>query len=318
MIVTGCSTAPKRPDQGGPAHGPYPGGPPPNAPVPGPTEVYGPPIPADGGSPAAPPANPADSAYGPTPVELRPVTLVFGPGMARGYVHEGVLRALSKRKVPIAAIYASEIGSLVAAIYAMEPGMNHLEWTLQKFKDDLFLSKPDMLHKFFEIDQEGSRLEARLKEVFGDRDLKDMKIPLKIAIQEKNSASPTVVEKGSVAQVLRIALASSGVFQPALWDGQPSHSATGPAEEGFLCDEAKAKGGNPVLLVDSGGGAHDTIRNADIVVLPNLVGLGEADFQKKTQAAFRGKRAVDDKIDEIRKWVGLPREPASSSGANGE
>ena len=76
----------------------------------------------------------------------------------------------------------------------------------------------------------------------------------------------------------------------------------GPSTESFLCDDAKARGGNPVLFVDSGGaapGAKDAIRNVDIVVKPNLAGLGEADFQKKTHAAFRGKRAVNEKIDEI-------------------
>src|SRR5262249_31363988 len=87
----------------------------------GPAEGYGR---ADDGTPGVP--------YGPEPMQVRAVTLVLGPGMARGLASVGALRALVEAKIPIAAIYGAEMGSLVAALYAADSNINHFEWALLK------------------------------------------------------------------------------------------------------------------------------------------------------------------------------------------
>ncbi len=55
----------------------------------GPPELYGPPAPPPSTSSMAP--VPAAE-----PVQKRPVVLIFGPGLARGYAYVGVLRALKE------------------------------------------------------------------------------------------------------------------------------------------------------------------------------------------------------------------------------
>ena len=49
---------------------------------------------------------------------VRPIVLVLGPGMARGFAFAGVLRALNEAKIPIGAVIGTEMGALVSALYA--------------------------------------------------------------------------------------------------------------------------------------------------------------------------------------------------------
>src|SRR5689334_11194719 len=90
----------------------------------GPPEAFGPPPPAQSPN------------YGPDPVLVKPIVLVLGPGLARGFAYVGVLRALKEAKIPVGAIFSTEIGSLIATLYGMSPTLNQFEWGLQKFKDD--------------------------------------------------------------------------------------------------------------------------------------------------------------------------------------
>lgn len=273
-------------------------------------ETYGPAAP---GSPpgaderSGTPGIDSGQVYGPPPTQLRPVTLVFGPAMARAYADVGVLRALIRRNVPITSIYGGGVGALIAALYAMDPNLNHFEWAILKFRDDIFAENGKMLHQFFQsTGDDGSRLEDALNQVFGAKDIRDSKIPLKIVIQVQGSRLPTLVSQGPLVAVLRAALSAPGVFQPPSWEGRPAQAALGPTIAGFLCDDAKATGGNPVVLVDAQSHT-DQVRNADLVIRPDLSGLTEQDYAKKTDAAYRGKRAAEGKMAEIQRWVGLAR-----------
>lgn len=286
---------------GGEVYGPAP---PPGASTP--DEAHGPSAAPDHGG-----AQGSSDLYGPAPVELRPVALVFGPGMARGYAHVGVLRSFARRKIPIGSIYAMGMGSLIGAVYAMDPDINHFEWIMLKFKDGLFTGGGGMIRKFFSEDG-GSRLDSALTRVFGARDISDAKIPLHIAIQRKGASFPTVISKGPIVPVLRAALAAPGVFRPASWDGYPSQAVLSASGAAYLCDDAKAHGGNPVVLVDTAA-PHDVIRSADIVIRPDLSGIGDQDYSRKTEAAFKGKRATEGEMREVRKWVGLAADQGGST-----
>ncbi|HUP57734.1 MAG TPA: patatin-like phospholipase family protein, partial [Bdellovibrionota bacterium] len=118
-MLGSCAGARKAPDPGSPSGGEtY-----------GPSEAYG---------PSAPPAGQAEPAYGPEPIQLRPLILVLGPGEARAFAHVGALRAIAEAKLPVAAIYATEMGALVGALYAMNANLNRFEWGLLRFPDDVF------------------------------------------------------------------------------------------------------------------------------------------------------------------------------------
>jgi NTE family protein len=228
--------------------------------------------------------------------------------MARGYADVGVLRAFAKHKIPIGAIYGAEIGSLMGALYAADSNINAFEWNLVRLKDDVFTSGNGLIGKLFDGDRatrgNSQKLEEQLKTVFGKKDISQARIPLWIEVQKKAESSPSLLEKGAIAAVLRAAVARPGYFEPAPLEGQPAQAASDPQSITYLCAEARARSGGPVVLIDTSVSGNDPSA-ADLVIRPNLSGISPTDFSKKAEAAFRGKKAVEENLAELKRWVGI-------------
>ncbi len=266
-----------------------------------PLEIYGPPAPEE-------PQN-----YGPEPIQLRPVVLVLGPGLARGFAHVGVVRALMESKVPIGAIYGTEIGSLIGALAAVSSNLNQFEWGLQKFRPDIFLEQRSFLARIKNDASEGEKFEKQLKNVFGNKDLGDTKILLRIGIQNKDTGSLMILDRGGIAQAIRVAMATPELFTPSYWPRKEAGitGISSAASRPFLIQEAKNLGIGPVVVVDvlndsEEAVAYDELKQADLMIKPDVKGIGPMDFQKKTESAYRGKTAVIKNIAEIRRLVGMP------------
>jgi NTE family protein len=270
---------------------------------PGQPEQYGPPMPPTLDNPV--------TVYGPTAVTVRPIVLVLGPGMARGYAYVGAIRALHKAKIPIGAILGTEMGALIGALYSMDGKINQFEWALLKFKDDLFLSPKGLLSSMFQKSNNGKRLESELEHVFNKKDLNQSKYPFRVAIQMKDSGTAAVLERGQAAEAIRAALADPDLFEPGTWNGSAAISAA--KIRPLLITEARAMNLGPVVVIDALDEQDDKkyvnsseLKDADLVIHPDLHGIGPTDFQKRTDAAFRGKKAVNAQMAEIKHLVGIP------------
>lgn len=260
-----------------------------------------------------PPEVQPQQSYGPEPIKVRPVVLVFGPGLARGFAYVGVLRALMEARIPIGAIYSTEMGSLVASLYVLSANMNQFEWGLQKFKEDDFREKPSFLFRKKEQPSEGVKLETHLKSIFGNKDLSQSKIPMRIAIQSKDTGMPIILERGNVVKALRAALAAPSLFTPGIWSsgGVDVLAISAASTRPFLVTEARRFGVGPVIVVDvlndqEAAIALDELKEADLVIKPDVKGIGYLDFQKRSVSAFRGKSAIVQNLSEIFRLVGMP------------
>lgn len=295
-IAVACSSAPKSPVAGRDTYGPS--APAASAPADG-IPLVGPPEASVGPLPLASPE--PVPAYGPEPIQIRPLVLVFGPGMARGFAYAGILRALSEAKIPVGAVVGTEIGALMGAIYAQETNINHFDWALLKFNEDVFLSGQRLIPS--------GRLESELGKVFGEKDVGAGKIPVRIAIQPKSQGSPMLADRGPLKDAVRAALATPGLFSPADWNGAPALSAV--KTRPFPIAEARALGIGPVVVFDVLGERETRdlreLEEADLVIRPDMKGIGPMDFKKRTEAAYRGKRSVADHLKEIKQWAGIPQ-----------
>jgi NTE family protein len=262
----------------------------------------------EGYGPQASDATQNPTTYGPEPIQLKPITLVFGPGMARSYAQAGALRALAENKIPIGAIYGAEMGGLLGALYASDSNINAFEWGLIRLKDEAFTAEHGLIGRFFNSGEaahgDTQKLEEQLKRIFGKRDIGQTKIPLRIEIQKKSENTPTVMSKGAIVPVLRAAVAGPGSFEPVSINGQSSQGAVDVSSMAFLCAEARANSQGPVILIDTAVTRNDPSA-ADLVIRPDLDGISPLDFSKKTEAAFRGKKAVEEHLPEIKRWVGI-------------
>lgn len=245
--------------------------------------------------------------------EPRPIVLVLGPGMARGYAYAGVIRELSQQKIPIAAIIGTEMGGLIGALYASSGSLNQFEWNLQKFKAETFLDSKGIFEKITHRPSDGKQLENQLQKVFGGKDLKDSKIPLKIVIQSKDSGIPIIIDQGKAVQAIRSTLAIPSLYTPG-WMDTPSGDLPMVAANStcpFAVSEARNLGLGPVVVInvlkpsESISGLKQ-LKDADLVIRPDLKGFNYMDFQRKTEIAFLGKSAVANHIHEIHHLMAMP------------
>ena len=271
----------------------------------GPPELYGPP---------APPPLSVPITNGPEPIQQRPVVLVFGPGLARGYSYVGVLRALKEQKIPVGAILGTEMGGLIAALYGMSSNLNEFEWGLLKLmNDNNFLPSKSFFSKSSNGQAtDGKRFETTLRQIFGAKDLSQAKIPIRIAIQSKATGIPIILNHGSVVRAVRAALATPSLFIPGSWatgSGDIAAVSAGSSRP-YLVNEAKSLGLGPTIVIDvlsedEDASAQSELFSADLVIRPDIAGIDYEDFQKKTEAAFRGKNAVIQNLEAIRRLVGV-------------
>ncbi|MEO5970580.1 MAG: patatin-like phospholipase family protein [Bdellovibrionia bacterium] len=271
----------------------------------GPPELYGPP------PPMAPPEFAISSPH--EVIQRRPVVLVFGPGLARGYSYVGVLRALKEQKIPVGAIFGTEMGGLIAALYGMSSNLNEFEWGLLKLmNDDNFLPAKSFFSKLrSEQATDGKKFEKTLRQIFGDKDLSQSKIPIRIAIQSRSTGIPIVLSRGNVVRAVRAALAAPTLFLPGTWStlsGDIPVVSAGSSRP-YLVNEAKSLGLGPTIVIDvlsedEAASAQSELSTADLVIRPDVAGIDYLDFQKKTEAAFRGKNALIQSLEAINRLVG--------------
>jgi NTE family protein len=304
VIFQGCASVPQRPVGETPLQQGVGTGE-----IVGPLETMGPP------EAYGPPAIDAPPSYGPDPVKLRPVVLVLGPGMARGFAYIGVIRVLESEKIPIGAILGTEMGSLVGTLYAMSPNVNQFEWNLQKFKGSVFLEKKGFFtgNRSRSILSEGTQLENQLQSILGDKDLKESKVPLIVALQSQRTGLPFLLNSGKAATIVRAAMASPTLFTAKAVEnrGEDSFAVSANSTRPFLVKEARELGIGPVLVVNvlnssETAAAQKELQEADLVIRPELRDIGKMDFEKRTDIAYRGRKAILQHLSEIRKWVGLP------------
>jgi NTE family protein len=247
--------------------------------------------------------------YGPAPIVTHAVVLVLGPGQAKALAEEGVIRALSDAKVPIAGIYGVEVGALVGALYAWDGSINQLEWQLMHYREEQFGVKESVLNRFLNSQPNDSDLKEALKKSFGEHAIEQSKIPMKILVQPQGQAV-RVYEKGPLRKIVRAALGgtSDTDFEAVVLDDTKVISAA--ATKPFPIEDAKKfaeKSGAIVIAVDvldpKTSDNFTELKNADIVIQPAVQAIGPKDYDKRSDAVFAGKSATMDKMDEIKRLV---------------
>lgn len=277
LALASCSSAPKASPQS--AAAPVAAGD-----TVGPPEPYGPPAPPSSTTADTP------ATYGPEPIQYRSIVLVLGPGAARGFAYAGAIRALVDAKIPIASILGSEMGALIGSMYAVDGKVNRFEWALLKLNEDVLTPPKSYLPNLFKSSARLPKLEKELERIFANRDLNQTKIPMKVV----TAPDGKIVDRGLLAQVLQQAM---DVLPPSF-----------AASEAALIAEARSSNLGPVVVISTGTDVADSgnAGGADLVIHPDIQGLSDADHSKKTEAAFRGKQAIEKNLPAIRHLVGLP------------
>jgi len=149
-----------------------------------------------------------------------------------------------------------------------------------------------------------------------------LKIPFAAVATELETGQRTVFVSGNTGQAVRASSSIPGVFEPVEIRGK--HYVDGGVVSPVPVDAARQLGADFVIAVDistkpSGSnpqgmvnivgqtiaimgqqlGAQEMAR-ADVVIRPNISGIGPTDFEQKNQAILEGERAALAAIPGIR------------------
>jgi NTE family protein len=265
----------------------------------------------------------------PPAVQLPPLTpprpprigLALGGGAARGFAHIGVLQVLEENAIRPDLVVGTSAGSLVAALYAAGQGgaqLGQLASTMDEtaFADWSFpgrgLIRGEALAKF-------------VREQTGGRLIEQMRLPLGIVATDLDSGQAVLFQRGDTGTAVRASSAVPAVFQPVRI-GQREYVDGGlvaPVPVRF----ARQMGADVVLAVDisaapDGAATGDAmsmllqtfaimgrsingfeLRDADVVLRPQLAGVSSADFSARARAIKAGRDAMLAQLAALRERI---------------
>jgi NTE family protein len=261
----------------------------------------------------------------PPPVPPKParIAVVLGGGGSKGFAHIGVLKVLEAQKIPIHMIVGTSAGSLVGSLYASGKTAFELQGIAMKMEADNVIDYDWKIWKGGLI--KGEKLENFINANIQNTPIEKLKIRYYAVATNAATGEEVVFARGNTGMAVHASCSVPGVFQP-LKIGNSAYLDGGVVSP-VAVDVARRNGADIVIAVDISGGINtdvpsgimDTMRksvdimyariaeyqikNADIVIRPNMRNIGSTDMDKFNEAIFEGEKAASLKIPEIQKII---------------
>lgn len=268
----------------------------------------------------------SEELYGPPSPQAQGIVLVLGPGLARTFSAVGVLQVLHDAKIPIQAIYATELSGIAALSFATSKTPHEMDWKLLRFSSASFpIAKKGWMGWVGKLGS--SALEKSIAQAFPDIDLGQ--VPVQTGLCAMSAAGTQCFSKGPLRKTLQASVSNPSIITGAVvLEGVRFESAQGV--DSFSVSFARASHRLPIVVVDaisSPGSAspsaveRDTqerlkkiralaqpsMTEADLILTPDLDGIGFLDFDHRQEIIFRGKKAAVASLEMLRKLAGSQR-----------
>jgi NTE family protein len=263
------------------------------------------------------PASPSGSSLGAQPRWA----LALGGGAARGFAHIGVLQALESAGLTPDLVTGTSAGSLVAALYASGKSPGELQ-ALALSLDELSIT--DWTLPFVNRGLiRGEALARYVQTQVKGRTLEQMPISLGIVATRLDTGAEVVFVRGDVGLAVRASSAVPAIFQPVRIAGV--EYVDGGLVSPVPVQAARQMGASVVVAVDissmpEGNATGNPIevilqttaimgktinsyalREADVVVRPDLAGLKSTDFSARLRSIEAGRHAMQALLPELRR-----------------
>ena len=160
---------------------------------------------------------PEDS--GPDTIRPRPkIGLALSGGVARGWGHIGVLKALHNLGIKPDVVAGTSVGSLVGAAYLTSRLDALEEWTRELTKKRVLGLLDFKLRSGGLVG--GKKLVAEMMEHFGDVKIEDLPIPFAAVATDLLTGHEVWLQQGSLVEAVRASFSLPGIFRPAKIDGR--------------------------------------------------------------------------------------------------
>lgn len=260
----------------------------------------------------------------PVPVPVRPkIALALGGGAARGFAHVGVIKALESQGIFADIVVGTSAGSVVGALYAagnngfalQKLALEMDEATISDWSIPLFSKVSGVL--------KGEGVQNYVNRAVNNMPIEKFKIPFGAVATDFKTGQPILFRRGNAGIAVRASSAVPGVFQPvrigdrSYVDGGlvapvPVYFAREMGADFVIAvnisaqPEAQASTSSSVdAMLQTFAIMGQTInsfelKDADIVIQPELGGMKGSDFAARNVAILAGEQAAMKAIPEIR------------------
>ncbi len=251
------------------------------------------------------------------PVKLK-IGLALGGGAAKGFAHIGVIKMLEASGIHVDVVAGTSAGSVVGALYAS--GMDPFE--MQQIAFGLDEAKIRDVRLFSGGLVQGKALQDYVNQLLHNQSIEQLKLPFAAVATELETGARTVFVRGNTGQAVRASCSVPGVFEPVEIGGR--HYVDGGVVSPIPVDAARQLGADFVIAVDISARADGSnpqgmmnivgqsitimgqqlgareIARADVVIRPDLRGIGATDFEQKNEAILQGEKATLAAVPQIR------------------
>lgn len=174
------------------------------------------------------------------------IALALGGGVARGWAHIGVLRALTRHGIEPDIVVGTSVGALVGGAYLADRLDNLEEWarSLTRTKIISYLD--------FKVTQGGliggRRLMAEMRKHFGDARIENLPKPFAAVTADLTTGHEVWLREGRLADALRTSFSLPGIFPPV--KAPPYWLVDGALVNPVPVSVAHALGGTLVIAVN--------------------------------------------------------------------
>ncbi len=147
------------------------------------------------------------------------IGLALGSGIARGFAHIGVLKALNRYGIKPSLIAGTSMGAVVGGCYLADKLEELEDWALSLNRRRIFkyldfkVRSPGLIG--------GRKLAAILDEHFGNMLIEDQKLPFVAIATDIVTGHEVWLRKGKFTDNLRASFSLPGVFPPMILNGRP-------------------------------------------------------------------------------------------------
>lgn len=260
--------------------------------------------------------------------------LALGGGAAKGFAHIGVIKMLEASGIHPDVIAGTSAGSVVGALYAS--GMD--VFTLQQTAVGLDEAKIRDVRLFSGGLVQGQALQDYVNEQVHKQPIERLKMPFAAVATELETGARTVFVRGNTGRAVRASSSIPGVFEPVSLHGK--HYVDGGVVSPIPVDAARQLGADFVIAVDISAAPDGSTPNdmmgivgqsidimsrqlssqetarADVVIRPDMRGIGSTAFDQKNQAILAGEKALMKAMPEIRRKLAALAEAREDAAAS--
>jgi NTE family protein len=240
------------------------------------------------------------------------LALALGGGAARGFAHVGVIQVLEEAGIKPDMVVGTSAGSVVAALYASGKNAEQLKSVAQTMEEasiadwKLPITGRGVL--------QGDALARYMTSQIGGKRFEDLKIPLGVVATDLKTGQGVLFQRGDVATAVRASSAVPAVFEPVRIGNR--EFVDGGLVSPVPVRYARQMGADIIVAVDISsvpeGNSTESLlkvllqtfsimsksindfelKDADIVVRPDLAGIGSANFSARQHSIEAGRQAM--------------------------